>query len=196
MKYMSAEWKDRLKHWMHTLQQDLYQPLGEISVEGFLTMEELSLQEASAQAFAPMNPGTRWGKSYEYCWLRGALTLSEAARGKPVVLDLKTGGETTVFVDGVSFGTYRAGWLQIPHHYIVDNWLTESGEPGRTYEIMLEAYAGHFFRKALWADAQLDLFCRGCTKTALWKAKGQHSGILPTVSGMRKRISSGWIWKL
>ena len=145
MKYMSAEWKDRLKHWMHTLQQDLYQPLGEISVEGFLTMEELSLQEASAQAFAPMNSGTRWGKSYEYCWLRGALTLSEAARGKPVVLDLKTGGETTVFVDGVSFGTYRAGWLQIPHHYIVDNWLTESGEPGRTYEIMLEAYAGHFF---------------------------------------------------
>ncbi len=145
MKYMSAEWKDRLKHWMHTLQQDLYRPLGEISVEGFLTMEELSLQEASAQAFAPMNPGTRWGKSYEYCWLRGMLTLTEAARGKPVVLDLKTGGETTVFVDGVSFGTYRAGWLQIPHHYIVDNWLTESGEPGRTYEIMLEAYAGHFF---------------------------------------------------
>ena len=65
MKYMSAEWKDRLEHWMHTLQQDLYLPLGEISAEGFLTMEELSLQEASAQVFTPMKPGTRCGKSYD-----------------------------------------------------------------------------------------------------------------------------------
>ena len=145
MKYMSAEWKDRLKHWMHTLQQDLYEPLGSIPMEGFLTAEELSLPEASVRTFAPMKPGTRWGKSYEYCWLRGEVTLPEAARGKQVVLDLKTGGETTVFVDGMSFGTYRAGWLRIPHHYIVDNYLTENGEPGRKYEIMLEAYAGHYF---------------------------------------------------
>ena len=145
MKYMSAEWKDRLRHWIHTLQQDLYQPLGEISMEGFLTMEELTLPEASVRAYKPMKTGTKWGKSYEYCWLRGDVTLPEAAGGKQIALDLKTGGETTVFVDGISFGTYRAGWLRIPHHYIVDNYLTEDGEPGRTYEIMLEAYAGHYF---------------------------------------------------
>ena len=145
MKHMSAEWRDRLKHWIHTLQQDFYQPLGVIPVEGFLTMEKLSLQEAAERAFVPMAPGTRWGKSYEYCWLRGKVTLPEAAGGKPIVLDLKTGGETTVFVDGISFGTYRAGWLAIPHHYLVDNWLTESGEPGKTCEIMMEAYAGHYF---------------------------------------------------
>ena len=143
MKYMSAEWRDRLKHWMHTLQQDLYQPVEEIPLEGFLTMEELSPEEASRHAFAPVAPGTRWGKSYEYCWLRGSVTIPESVRGKQIVMDLKTGGETTVFVDGKSFGTYRAGWVQIPHHYLVDNWLTEDAEPGREYRIMLEAYAGH-----------------------------------------------------
>ena len=145
VKYMSAEWAGRLKHWMHTLQQDLYQPLGEIRAEGFLTMEELSLGEASARTFTPMKPGTRWGKSFEYCWLKGEVTLPEKARGQQIAMDLKTGGETTVFVDGLSFGTYRAGWVQVPHHYIVDNYLTESGEPGKTYRIMLEAYAGHYY---------------------------------------------------
>ena len=87
MKYMSTEWRGRLKHWMHTLLLDLYQPLGEIFVEGFLTMKELSLQEASVQTFSPMKPGTRWGKSYEYCWLRGEVKLPEAAKGKQIVMD-------------------------------------------------------------------------------------------------------------
>ena len=31
MKVMHSEWKDRVKHWMRTLKDDLYQPLGEIS---------------------------------------------------------------------------------------------------------------------------------------------------------------------
>ena len=145
MKYMSAEWQGRLKHWMYTLQQDLYEPLETIPVEGFLTTEELSLQEAAKGSFAPMQPGTKWGKSYEYLWLRGQITLPKEARGKQIVMDLKTGGETTVFVNGISFGTYRAGWVEIPHHYIVDNFLTENGVPGENYEIMLEAYAGHYY---------------------------------------------------
>lgn len=28
MTYMHSEWKDRLAHWMRTLKQDLYLPLG------------------------------------------------------------------------------------------------------------------------------------------------------------------------
>ena len=145
MKNMSAEWQGRLKHWLYALRQDLYRPLGAIPLEGFLTMEELAPREASARAFSPMRPGTKWGRSYEYCWLRGRVVLSAEAEGKRIVLDLKTGGETTVFVDGRSFGTYRAAGIPLPHHYLVDNWLTESGEPGRSYEILLEAYAGHDF---------------------------------------------------
>ncbi|MBQ3705966.1 MAG: alpha-mannosidase [Clostridia bacterium] len=145
MKCMSAEWQDRLMNWMRTLEQDLYEPLESIPMEGFLTGEELSLQEAEKGDFSPMRPGDRWGKSYEYLWLRGKVTLPEAARGQQIVMDLKTGGETTVFVNGRSFGTYRAGWVEIPHHYLVDNYLTESGQPGTVYELMLESYAGHDF---------------------------------------------------
>ena len=145
MKYMHSEWQKRLELWMHTLRQDFYLPLGSIDVEAFLTMDQLTLDDAAKGDFKPMPTGTLWGKSYEYCWMHSKITLPEEARGKRIAMNIPTGGETTVFVDGKSFGTYRAGWLKVPHHFIVDNWLTASGEPGRTYDLMLEAYAGHFY---------------------------------------------------
>ena len=145
MKYMHSEWKSRLSHWILTLKKDLYLPLGNIDVEGFLTMEHLTPQQAMQGDFAPMAPGTAWGRTYEYCWMRASVTLPQAAQGRRIVMNLKTGGETTVFVDGRSFGTYRAEWVHTPHHYIVDNCLSESGEAGKTYDLLLEAYAGHYF---------------------------------------------------
>ncbi len=145
MKYMHSEWKGRLRHWVKTLKEDLYQPLGPIEVEGFATMDHLPLEEACKGNFAPMPAGTQWGHIYEYCWLRSSITLPEAARGKHIVMDLSTNSEMTVFVNGKSFGTYRAGWVNVPHHYLVDNYLTTCGEPGTTYDLMVEAYAGHYY---------------------------------------------------
>ena len=111
MKYMHSEWRQRLEHWLLTLQKDLYQPLGTIPVEGFLTMDQLAPAEAAQRGdFQPMHPGQRWGRSYEYCWMRARIVLPEAARGKRIAMDLCTGGETTVFVDGKSSApTARAG---------------------------------------------------------------------------------------
>ena len=39
MKYMLSEWTGRLNHWMHTLESDLYLPLGELAMEGYLYRE-------------------------------------------------------------------------------------------------------------------------------------------------------------
>ena len=145
MKYMHSEWQGRLQHWLETLRQDLYLPLGPIQVESFMTMDHLTPAEAAKGEFTPMPHGTKWGHIYEYCWMRSRITLPEEAQGKRIAMNLVTGGETTVFVDGKSFGTYRAEWVNTPHHYIVDNCLTRSGEAGRSYDLLLEAYAGHFY---------------------------------------------------
>ena len=145
MKYMHSEWKARLRHWMETLRQDIYLPLGPIEVEAFLTMDHLTPDEAAKGTFAPMPHGTKWGRTYEYCWMHSRITLPAEAQGKRVVMNLTTGGETTVFVDGRSFGTYRADWVANPMHFLVDNVLTACGEAGRTYDLLLEAYAGHFW---------------------------------------------------
>ena len=89
MKYMHSEWRQRLEHWLLTLQKDLYQPLGTIPVEGFLTMDQLAPAEAAQRGdFQPMHPGQRWGRSYEYCWMRARIVLPEAARGKRIAMDL------------------------------------------------------------------------------------------------------------
>ena len=145
MKYMHSEWKARLRHWMETLRQDIYLPLGPIEVEAFLTMDHLTPDEAAKGTFTPMPHGTKWGRTYEYCWMHSRITLPAEAQGKRIVMNLTTGGETTVFVDGRSFGTYRADWVANPMHFLVDNVLTACGEAGRTYDLLLEAYAGHFW---------------------------------------------------
>ncbi len=54
MKYMHSEWKGRLRHWLETLRQDLYLPLGSIEVESFLTMDPLTPDEAMQGNFQPM----------------------------------------------------------------------------------------------------------------------------------------------
>lgn len=145
MEYMTSEWKQRLEHWLYTLRQDFYHPLGEIPVEGFCTMEQLSLEEASKGNFSPIQPGAKWGHSYEYCWLRGQVTLPAEARGKRIIVDLPASGEATLFVNGKSFGTYRAQWVSTPHHFLEDNFLTACGEEGQRFDLMIEAYAGHYF---------------------------------------------------
>lgn len=145
MKYMHSEWKGRIGHWKDVLLKDFYLPLGEIPLSGFTTMDFLTPEEAEKGTFIPFPPATQWGRSFEYCWLRGEVAVPPEAEGRRITLDLRTGGEATVFVNGKPFGTYRRGWVNTPHHFIVDNTLTFSGRVGTTYRLLIEAYAGHFF---------------------------------------------------
>lgn len=86
MKLMHSEWKDRVSHWIRTLKDDFYIPLGEISWEAFPTMEYLTPQEAMKGAFVPVSPGYTWGKIWEYCWFRGSITLPAEAKGQRIVM--------------------------------------------------------------------------------------------------------------
>ncbi len=148
MKVMHSEWKDRVKHWMRTLKDDLYQPLGEIAWEAFPTMEYLTPEEAQKGPFQPVAPGFTWGHEWEYCWFRGSIALPEEAKGQRIVMDLKPQGESTLFVNGKSFGTYRASWVIEPHHFIEDNVLSTCAQGGERYDILMETYAGHFMPEA------------------------------------------------
>ena len=51
MRLMHSEWQDRVKHWIRTLKDDFYEPLGEIAWEAFTTMEYLTPEEASQGSF-------------------------------------------------------------------------------------------------------------------------------------------------
>lgn len=154
MGIQTSEWEDRVIHWVKTLEKDLYLPLQEIQWEGFLTMDQLSLEDVKKQMFVPVEPGFTWGHTWEYGWFRTTIVMPKKAAGKRVVLDLKQNGEATLFVNDQAFGTYRADWIERPHHYLVDNYLTRCAEEGQVYEIYMEVYAGHYFPTCDIADAR------------------------------------------
>lgn len=145
MGIMSAEWSGRLQHWLRTLKDDFYRPLGTISWEAFRTMEHLSPEEAMKGQFELVEPGFTWGKTWEYCWFRGKVVLPAEAEGKRIVMDLRPDGESTLFVNGREFGTYRASWVSQKHHFIEDNVLSTVAAAGTEYEILMETYAGHYY---------------------------------------------------
>ena len=147
-KLMKSEWRDRISHWVRTLKDDFYQPLGEIQWEAFRTNEQLSLGEAKKEQFVSVKPGFTWGNTYEYCWMKGHIQLSEEANGKRIVMNLKPDGEATLFVNDKAFGTYRASWVNEPHHYIVDNVLSRCAKGDEQFDIMMEVYAGHYYPEA------------------------------------------------
>lgn len=146
---MQAEWKDRIKLWKDELKGLLYREVEQIQFEGFLTKEMLPLEAALQQERKPFPIGTAWGEAYEYGWFFGHYRTGSEAAGKKLVLQLGFQAEGTVYVNGKAFGTYRADWIHYPHQYLCDLVLTESAEPGESFEIAFEAYAGHGERKIL-----------------------------------------------
>ena len=143
MKIMTDEYRDRLRRWTEALRQDLYLPLETISFEAAKTFDQLSLEEAGKLDYKSVSEGYTWGDQWEYCWMRSKITLPKEAEGKRIALDLQPGGESTIFINGISFGTYRAKWVDFPHHFIEDNFITSSGKAGEVYDLALEVYAGH-----------------------------------------------------
>lgn len=148
MKVMHSEWKGRIKHWIRTLKDDFYEPLGEISWEAFRTMDQLSMEEALNGNFAPVETGFTWGRTWEYCWFKGSVVLPKEAEGERIVLNLNPGGESVIFVNGKGFGTYRADWVDMPHHYMEDNVLAFCGKEGERYDVLMETYAGHYYEES------------------------------------------------
>ena len=145
MSVLSPEYEDRLYHWIFALKKDLYRPIAPIDWEAFFTMDYLPLSEAKKHAFSPVEPGLVWGHTWEYCWLHGQAAIPASAAGERINLDACLGGEATIFVNDQAFGTYRADWIDEPHHYIEDNTLTRSAEAGEVFDIYIELYAGHWF---------------------------------------------------
>lgn len=142
---MKAEWEGRLQHWVRTLRDDFYTPAGTMEWEAFRTMDELDYDDAMKSGFNRIEEGYTWGQEYEYLWMKTKIKVPDTAAGKRIVMNLNPGGESTIFVNGKEFGTYRASWVREQHHFMVDNTLTRKAAGGDEFEIVLEAYAGHFY---------------------------------------------------
>ncbi len=149
---LTLEWKHRLDNWRQELFNHIYRPLGAIPLCGFVTTEQLTLEEATQRSYAPFPVGTQWGAKWEYGWFKGQVTLPEAAKGERIVLMMDVGGESAVYVNGVAVGeanTHHPG-MRRDHELALyhDLLLATEGVPGAQYDVYIEGYAGHGPRKA------------------------------------------------
>lgn len=140
---LKTEWTERIKKWINVLRKDIYTPLEELKLEGFTTIDRLSLDEALSREFKPMSKGEKWGKEWEYLWLRSKFTIPKEAEGKAIIMNINVGGEDALYVNGEEFGARRHDWVRDDIHRISDNYLTKSAVAGTEYELVIEAYAGH-----------------------------------------------------
>jgi len=62
------EWRETLEAWRNEPSRHCYEPLGAVALSGFVTKEQLRVEEALTRQFAPMAPGTAWGTKWEYAW--------------------------------------------------------------------------------------------------------------------------------
>lgn len=135
---IGRQWDERLKMWDEAFGRNLYTRLGEITLSGFTTMEQLNLEQAAQQRFRPFPRGTKWGRKWEYGWFRASVTMPGDAAGKRVLLHLGAGPEMLVYVNGVETGSIDR------QHAAVE--LTACAVSGESFEIYAECYAGHGVR--------------------------------------------------
>jgi alpha-mannosidase len=144
---LTIEWRRRVDNWRRETPNHVYRPLGDVELSGFVTADQLTVEEAEQGNFQPTAPGTTWGAKWEYGWFKGAVTLPEEARGKRVVLQIDVGAECAVYVNGVATGAAAPAPRGLPRHQAAllyrEILLSASGVPGETYEVMVEGYAGH-----------------------------------------------------
>jgi alpha-mannosidase len=132
---LTPEWRRRIDNWRNELKNHFYRELGKVPLSGFVTRDQLSVDEACRFGFRPTPPGTEWGAKWEYGWFRGEVVLPEAAEGRRICFMPDVGAEGAVYVNRKPVGSVDL------HHRVIT--LAMSGVPGVRYEVVVEGYAGH-----------------------------------------------------
>src|SRR4030042_6769432 len=138
---LTKEWLNRITHWDSALWQICYEPLDTLELTGFLTLKQLTVDQAANHKFHPMPVGTYWGAKWQYGWFKTDITLPEIAAGRRIVLNMNPAakspenGECLVWANGKIIGSFGRARREIT--------LTRNGIPGTKFSLLVEAYAGH-----------------------------------------------------
>ena len=134
------QWKERIDIWIQAIKEQIYRPIGEATVSGFYTFEQLTKEQALEQEFVPVEKGTLWGKKWEYGWFRALIVLPKEAGGKRIVCIPDVGAEALCFVNSKDLNWMPRGAFDKQHKEIL---LSTNAREDEQFELLLEAYAGH-----------------------------------------------------
>jgi len=148
---LNAEWGSRLHAWQNELPNHFYHKLGAVELEGSVTADHLTPDEAQKGTFGLMSPGTTWGRGkFDYGWFRCRVTTPAEAAGRKFVLRHGFGGcEGLVFVNGQARGLLSA----VADEPFV---LSLAARKGETFDLLAEAYVGNHPRICSTGPVPLD----------------------------------------
>ncbi len=133
---LTLEWRHRIIAWREELPRHFFKPLESIPLQAAFTLDQHQLQDAlKILTFEPIAEGEGWGSKWEYGWFRGSFTVPDNASGKMIAAMIDVGGEAAVYLNSAFAGAFDK------EHKVL--WVADAAQAGKTYEIVLEAYAGH-----------------------------------------------------
>jgi len=133
---LTLEWRHRIMAWRDELSKHLYRFVSPIELDAAITKNQYHVSTALEElSFEPVSPGNQWGAKWEYGWFKGVITFPEDVSGQMIALMMDVGAESAVYVNGD-----YAGAVDEFHKFII---LTDSARAGQSYQVILEAYAGH-----------------------------------------------------
>jgi alpha-mannosidase len=139
---LTRSWVLRITDHLEALKRTFTHEIGEVGLEGFTTSEQLTPRDAATRDFAPMKADALWGEMWEYAWFRTQVTIPPEAEGQCVLLRCMPGCESYVLVNGKhACSLSEVGTMCGKRRDCIE--LTRAATVGDTYDILMEAYAGH-----------------------------------------------------
>lgn len=148
--YYSSQTLLEIARTFNKIEQSIYTPLAELTVEAWITPEPVTFAERELGEYKSLVIGQSWGKLWDCAWLRFRGRVPASARGKSVVLLIDLSGEACI-VD-------HEGCPLLGLTTVSSEFDLSLGRPGkRVVPLSREAQGNE--RVDLWADAACnDLF--------------------------------------
>ncbi|HHV44529.1 MAG TPA: alpha-mannosidase [Firmicutes bacterium] len=116
-----------LRHWF-------YEPVQDLTVTMATTREHIRHLAVDHLQFGPISPGTSWGQEWDSAWFKTEYEITTPPHEK-LFLQVNTGGESIVYIDGKAAGAIDRQHFEIP--------LTQRELVVGKHRILIESYGGH-----------------------------------------------------
>ncbi|NLP49027.1 MAG: alpha-mannosidase [Clostridiales bacterium] len=136
----------KVKRFELTLEPLIFEKVGQIDCEAYCTYESL-YEIPDDSLFEKVEKGWRWGGESMYCWFKSSFTVPENLAGKDLFVRPHIEGyEAMLWVDGKPCGTFANKIVFTGHGNHYCDLLDQGVEAGKSYDIVLEYYAGHSYK--------------------------------------------------
>ncbi len=134
----------KLRDFERTLETQLFLRVDEVALRAFPTDGRWH-DVPPEENFALVPDGQVFEGEGTYCWFRGRYTVPERLAGRALYIWPRMQSyEALLFVDGEPYGNFAAKILAGSHGNHYCDLLLADAAAGRTVEIAIEAYAGHY----------------------------------------------------